>query len=521
MMRFRTAAPQRATVPLGSRQAAADSVALPPLATNRRHFTARREVLATEIVRAAVFLALHVPLALIAAARPEIATAHALATFAFGAWWATSSARMERVAWVGAYMAGAEVLWRMTGAQTYWEFGKYGAVAIFMLSLLRTRKLTPPMLPFTYFALLLPSIALTAISETFSGAREQISFNLSGPLALMAAAWFFSHAQLSGASLRTMFVAFIGPVVGVGTLAARGTFAGDVVFFNASNMATSGGYGPNQVSAVLGLAAMFALFIALDAGVRTSMRGLMIAVMGWLAAQSALTFSRSGLYMAAAGAGIAVCFLMRDRRFRSKLIPIVVVMFTVGNYFVVPYLDAFTDGAIGERFQDVYLTGRDRMIKADIELWKQNPILGVGPGEGGTFRGESLSEGRVGPIRTGPRKLAAHTEFSRLLSEHGLFGLAALCVLLFAGLRNVKRMPDRRTKALVAALTCWSALFMLGDGMRILAPSFVFGVGFAALLADAVSSDTLPARMPARLGQPVRRRPLIVGHPSLKGVQGS
>jgi hypothetical protein len=517
MMRFGAAVRQRPTVPVGPREAAPVSVEEAPVATNRQRIV-KRKVFGTETVRAAAFLADQVPLALIAATRPEVATVHALATFAVGAWWATSSPRMERVAWVAAYMAGAEVLWRMTGAQTYWEFGKYGAVAIFVLSILRTRKLTPAILPFTYFALLIPSIALTVSAETFSGAREQISFNLSGPLALMVAAWFFSHAQLTGSSVRTMFIAFIGPAIGVATLAAKGTFAGDVVFYNASNMATSGGYGPNQVSAVLGLAAMLALFIALDAGIRTGMRGLMIAVMGWTAAQSALTFSRSGMYMSAAGAGLAICLLMGDRRFRSKLIPIAVVIFTVGNYFVVPYLDAFTDGAIGERFQDVYLTGRDRMIKADIELWKRNPILGVGPGEGRAFRGESIMEGRVGRMRGGPPNLAAHTEFSRLLSEHGLLGLAALGVLLFAGFRNVTRMPDRRTQALVAAFGCWSALFMLGDGMRILAPSFVFAIGFAALLADNVATDS--SRVPVQARQP-RRRPLIVGHPSLKGVQGS
>jgi O-antigen ligase len=340
-----------------------------------------------ESARAAAFLLLHVPVALIAASSRDAATAHAVLTLVVGAWWATASNRTERVAWVAAYIASAEVLWRMTQAQVYWEFGKYAASAIFLLSLMRSRTLKPPLFPLLYFVLLLPSVALTLTGESLDVARDQISFNLSGPFALFLSAWFFSAARFPAfAALRTMFVAFLGPAVAIATLAARGSFSSDVIFSTQSNLAASGGFGPNQVSAALGLGALLALFIVLDSRSRQEMRALMTLALLWLAAQSALTFSRAGLYMAAGGAGLAACFAMRDARLRSRLIPIVLVVAAVGNYFVVPYLEAFTEGAITQRFQDVYLTGRDRMIRADMELFQQNPILGVGPGEARVYR---------------------------------------------------------------------------------------------------------------------------------------
>ncbi|MEJ7712199.1 MAG: hypothetical protein WKF84_20635 [Pyrinomonadaceae bacterium] len=60
-------------------------------------------------------------------------------------------------------------------------------------------------------------------------------------------------------------------------------------------------------------------------------------------------------------------------------------------------------------------------------IWRSGPksILGVGPGLASKdFRGE------IG------KSASTHTEFSRLVAEHGTFGLSALLVLLFAAGRR-------------------------------------------------------------------------------------
>jgi len=459
------------------------------------------------------FLGLHVPVALAMDASPQVAGLHAIATLAIGLWWATVSDRQERVAWSVAYITGAEVLWRMTGAPVYWEFGKYAAAAIFFVALLRHGRLRPALLPLSYFVLLLPSVPLTLTSEaTFTSARDQISFNLSGPLALMLSGWFFSKVRLSAKDLRWLLIALIAPVVGVASLAARGALSGDVVFGTSSNMIASGGFGPNQVSAILGLAAMFALLAVLEARSGLATRLVMAGALVWFVVQSALTFSRSGLYMVAGGVAVAACFLLGDARIRTKLVPLLVALFIAGNYFVAPYLNAFTGGALGTRFQNTYLTGRDRMILADIDMWKANLVLGVGPGEARLVRNRiRTDEDVVGPGRAMTGAIAAHTEFSRLVAEHGLFGLAAMLCLIVAGVVNVRRMPDTRTRGLAAGLNTWSALFMLSDGMRILAPSLLIGLCFASLPAEGVIGGTAATTPGA-----VHPRPLVSGHPSLR-----
>ncbi len=37
--------------------------------------------------------------------------------------------------------------------------------------------------------------------------------------------------------------------------------------------------------------------------------------------------------------------------------------------------------------------------------------------------------------------MASHTEFTRLLAEHGFLGLIALLLLLWIGARNLARVP--------------------------------------------------------------------------------
>jgi hypothetical protein len=510
------------------RHAAADTVVADtaPVVASGRSTRARTTAgVHGKILLLVLFLASHVPLALAMARFPEIATAHAVATLVLGAWMAVAGGRLERVAMIVAYMVGAEVLWRMNGAQVNWEFAKYAGAAIVILALLRHRRLRPPLLPFAYFVLLLPSVALTFSNEDFSTARDQISFNLSGPFAIFTCAWLFSNVQFSSKDLRSVFIAAIGPAVGVMAIAAAGTFYGtDIVFYDSSNIVSSGGFGPNQVSAILGLGALLALFVAFD---RAASRGAQI-VMGLamigLAAQSALTFSRGGLYEAIGAAAVAACFALKDARLRSRLVPLIVVVFVIGNYFVYPYLDAFTGGQLAVRFQDTALTGRDRLIRADIELWKDNPILGVGPGGGRAQRGAFFmadSGLRMSSPKAFAPRLAAHTEFSRLLSEHGTLGLAALLFLVAGTVINVKRAPTAHTAAITAGLACWSALFMVSNGMRLLAPSFVVGIGFAALLDDGI--ETIGRHAQTRLAPRGARdrRPLTAGHPALRKPLGS
>jgi O-antigen ligase len=421
-----------------------------------------------------LFLAAHIPLALLMDRSSAIGSLHALATVGVGLWWAIRARRpMERVAYVGAYITGAEVLWRMSEAGVFWEMGKYATTAIFLVTIIRSGNWKAPGLPLLYFALLLPSVAVTLMKEGPVDAKLLISGNMSGPLALMMSAWFFSRVTLSTKQLRTLFVAVIGPTIGVATIAASSTIStSDIAFGNESNFVTSGGFGPNQVSAALALGALLALLCALTDKGKWTFRALMLFVTLWLATQSALTFSRGGLYTAAGGAVLGILYLSREARARIKIVVIAALLFLVVSYVVLPRLDAFTGGALSARFENTNSTGRNTIAQADLQIWAENPVFGVGPGESKMEHAQYY------------RRIATHTEYTRLLAEHGLFGIAAgLLLFIMAAQRfgYIGRMRDVKAKAMIAPMAVWALLYMVDKAMRLVAPSFAFGLCFVTL----------------------------------------
>jgi O-antigen ligase len=407
-----------------------------------------------------IFLGAHVPLAVLIFRSPSVSMVHALITLLIGLWFAISSEKLERVAVVGAYIVGAEVLWRMSNSIPLWEFGKYATALIFTVALVRRGQMRIPGLALLYFALLIPSIPFTFMRTPAAQARIEVSFNLSGPFALMISVWFFSHLKVRMKNMKGILLAMIGPAMGVGI--ATFTYARSlkvVEFGTGSNLSMSGGYGQNQVSAILGLGALVGLLFLLVGESPLFVKLLMGAVILFMTIQSALTFSRGGLYNAGGAVLLSLPFLFKDRKSRLKVILLLAILVLVAEFAVLPRLNTFTGGALAARFRSTNLTGRDRIALADLEVWRQNFLFGVGPGEAREYSGAP-----------------AHTEFVRLLAEHGLFGLLALVLLLYIGLQNVSRARTSTNKAVAMAALAWSCLFMLNEGMRLGAPALMFGL---------------------------------------------
>src|SRR5262249_17140325 len=114
-------------------------------------------------------------------------------------------------------------------------------------------------------------------------------------------------------------------------------------------------------------------------------------------------------------------------------------------------------------------------VLADLEIWADNPILGVGPG---------LAKGTRALYYERAGSNGAHTEFSRLVSEHGIFGFGALWLLIVAAFKNINRARSAKARAVTASMVGWSFLYMMNAAMRLAAPSLVFGVTFAHLLPE-------------------------------------
>lgn len=420
--------------------------------------------------RPVLFLLLHIPLAFVMETSRALATVHALLTLAIGLYFAFSR-KPERILYVLAYIAGAEILWRMNRADIFWEYGKYASSIIMLCYIVLSKKSLQPVagrfIAIMYFALMLPSVLITF--EESMNAMGDISFNLSGPLSLMFSVLTLSRIKITPGTIEKISLSLIAPVLAIATIASHNTFmsADALVFGEQSMLITSGGFGPNQVSAILGLGALFCIaFFALS---RKRMVKAFAAIMFfWLLIQTFLTFSRGGIYNLFFAMFIGVYPLLTNRKTRLSIAVLVVILVVFLQFAVFPFLDSFTDGAFYTRFENVDTTSRKMIAEADLQIWLDNPIMGVGAGISIHHRRNIL--GKV---------VAAHTEFTRMLAEHGIFGLASILFLFIMAFHSYRRADSPLAKGLILMCFSWAMLEMSHAAMRIYAISFMFGLSQA------------------------------------------
>lgn len=420
-----------------------------------------------------LFLLAHFLLGGVIARVPMLAQLQLGAVLALGLWWGLIRPSLERVGMVAAYLAGSEVLWRMTGVGPLWEFGKYGLIGLLLLSLLKMGRLRAPLFALVFFAAQLPSTVLPLAGIELMELRNDLSFYLSGPLALTICTWFFASLRLRAEQVQQIYYALLAPVITLGAVTLFGTLSLEKLrFSNNSNFATSGGFGPNQVSAALGLGIVIAFLAFQNRKAGAIIKLWLLVIMLFLTVQCAMTFSRSGIYMAAGAMIAGTFYLIRERRFLGQLAAGVGILVLAINFLVLPRLEKMTGGRLTDRFANTRLTGRDRLIMADLQAFADHPVFGVGPGQGRHYRQKAYDTA------------AAHTEFTRLLGEHGLFGLLALLMLLLMCAQHIRQKSSIGGKAHALAMITWSFLFMTVSAMRLAAPAFAFGLAAITIIED-------------------------------------
>ena len=417
---------------------------------------------------------LHIPLGISLYNVGPLAILHPLAAFLVGLKWAIrKDVRLAQVALAAGYIIGAEVLWRMAGVPVFWEFGKYGSAIIMVVALIRRSSIRIPHLPLVYFVALLPSCILTLIQLGASGGKEMVSTNLSGPFLLVVSALFFSNTSLSLVELRRLCIAIVIPLVSVGCVSLFYTVSTENIVFNGeSNFVTSGGFGPNQVSGMLGLGAFIAVLCLIILRNKFGYKFYFALAALLCTIQGVMTFSRGGIYNAV-GAILAVTLweLRKPSRSLARLAPLLIaaLLFVA---FVFPVLNNFTGGALEDRYNDVGTAKREDLAEADVQIFYENPVMGVGVGMAYDYREQFLGY-----------KGMSHTEFSRLLSEHGTFGILAIISLIAMAVLNIRKQRSPVGQAFIIGAAAWCVLFMLNSGMRLAAPSFIWGLTFATVVS--------------------------------------
>jgi hypothetical protein len=442
--------------------------------------------------RHALFVFAHVLLGYLMNVSPMFSSLHAWVTAGIGIIIALNAKRIEPIIYVVSYIVGCEVLWRMTEARVFWETGKYLTFLLFGIGLLRFRSMKSSMHPLIYFIVLVPAIFITIAKLPPAQAKDAISFNLSGPLTFTVFALFFSRFWLRDQDLQKIFLIFLGPVLATVSITLYSTLtATQLVFGSHSMFLTSGGFGPNQVSAIVGLGGLFCFLLFLtNQSATTPTKAVLLGGWALFTLESALTYSRGGIYMEFGAIAAASFYSFREQSVRFRLLFFVLLLAVLASIGIIPYLDSITSGTFSDRYSSVDSTGRDSLIKDDLKCFYENPFFGVGIGMS-TYS------------RTVMINVVSHTEYTRALAEHGMLG--AFAVLFFFFMLYRRWIETKVSKPLIVALIVWGLLFLSVYATRLVSPLFLLALPFVTMIANEKSVSVVDSSTSVALSRPLKQ----------------
>ncbi len=393
-----------------------------------------------------------------------------------------SGNRQNQTLIAAAYMTAGEVIFRMTASNIPYETGKYCVISFLLIGLFYTGTSRKSIAYWIYLLLLIPGVIYAASTLDFTtNIYKAIVFNISGPFCLGIAALYCYDRRITRVQLHYVLWALLMPTV---TLAVYLFFytpdTRDVLTGTGSNFALSGGFGPNQVATVLGLG-MFVLFVQLFVNTRNKLIFcLNLGLLMFLTYRAIITFSRGGVITALM---VSIAFLVvyfRGVPSQKKTNITAYVAMIIGAVLVVWFISSIrTMGLIDKRYANKdaagrikgdISTGREELVTDELTFFKENPVLGIGVGKTREYREE-----RFGVLA------ASHNEVSRLLSEHGMFGVAALFLLILVPLSF--RLQNRKNYLFFAFFGFWF-LTINHSSMRIAAPALLYALSLLNIVHE-------------------------------------
>lgn len=373
-----------------------------------------------------------------------------------------------------AYVVGIEVFLRMNEGTFFYEASKYLVIVFILIGMFTTSFNSKGLGYVLYVILLIPSIFVAVSEMGFeTNIRKAIAFNLSGPVCLGLAAIYCYGRVVTLNQIKMVLIAVLMPLISMTVYLFL--YTPDVqaaITGTESNFATSGGFGPNQVATVLGMG-MFVLttrfFMSKES---TLLKIIDLLLLGLLSFRAIVTFSRGGVVTAII---MILCFLMIyyakvNFKYKRKIL-LSLTIFLGLAFFTWVFSSIQTGGFIDKRYanQDAagrekedISTGRTDLIAFEIKEFIAHPVLGIGVGK---IKERRLSE--TGLLA------ASHNELSRILAEHGLFGVFAFLILLLAPLLH--RIKNKSNIFFYSFYIFW-LLTVNHSAMRIAAPAFIYAL---------------------------------------------
>ncbi|MDO5970546.1 O-antigen ligase family protein [Flavivirga aquimarina] len=374
-----------------------------------------------------------------------------------------------------AYVVGSEVFLRMTGGNFFYESSKYLIILFIVIGLALGDGIGKRSYKYIiYLLILVPGIIVGIFTLDYdTNVRTAIAFNLSGPICLGVTSLYCYNRRIHIKDLQNILLGALLPLMSITVyLFFYSPSIKDILSGTQSNFEASGGFGPNQVSTVLGLGVFLLTGRLFFQSKSMFLKVVNISILTLMAYRAIITFSRGGVFVAIIIILMFVLtfYIKANNKLRFRVL-FSLFIFGIGMLLTWSISSLNTEGLIDKRYsnqdalgrekQDV-TTGRTNLFANELNEFFENPFLGVGVGK--------LKELR---FQKEGVKAASHNEMSRIVGEHGIFGIIAFSILLLSPL--FFRVQNRNNIYFYSFYLFWF-LTINHSSMRIAAPAFIYGL---------------------------------------------
>jgi O-antigen ligase len=390
--------------------------------------------------------------------------------------------RNNDVLFVAAYIVGSEVFLRMTGGNILYEFSKYG-VMIFLSMGMYYSGFSKNAVPFwIYLLLLLPGVVVaTETLNLQSDLRTSLAFNISGPVCLGIASIYTYNRKILFSQLNNMLLTLGLPIISTTVYLILYTpELKTILVSTGSNLATSGGFGPNQVATMLGIG-MFIFFTRLILASKTKLLFIInLIILLNISYRGLVTFSRGGMLTGLVMMTLFLVILYKDISSYARSRLYILFVFMIAAFALTwIYTSNQTSGLIDKRYanqdakgrmKESQFTGREDIWNSEIAAFEDHPVFGVGVAKGLEIRKEKTGE-----------TVTSHNEITRTLAEHGTMGIIALLIVFFTPF--FLYLDNKQNIFIFCFLIFW-LMTINHAAMRIAAPAFVYSLSLLKVYMD-------------------------------------
>lgn len=373
------------------------------------------------------------------------------------------------------YAMSVEVLLRMTKGAISYEYIKYICILFLISGIVNQTSKNRNHLSYAIYIFLLLISIFFAQHDSFSAFRQEVAFNLSGPILLGFASIYLYKKVFSINQILELLKIALLPIISILVyLLLHTTSISEINFVSGANFESTGGFGPNQVSTILGFGIFIFLVLLTYKKKFTNFLILDFLIFGFLFYRELLTFSRGGLISGVFAAIIIIIYYLKFKpNFTKNFIKTIFVIFVFG-FTLFNYTSEQTDGILNYRYEGKNTFGdkkkdissnRFSFAKEELNIFLENPFFGAGVG--GSKYTRNI---------TSYHKGSTHNELTRLLSEHGLIGVYLLIFLIMTPLKHI--FKNRKFTEFSFPLAFFFLWFLTinHSAMRIAFPSIVYGL---------------------------------------------